>query len=353
MLRSASSLSRHRTSSLTTPCDQNCFSAPSGHHFIRKCPLTLAHTLNRIIDEYPLAKGETFSGHVLGTVIRNVARSEVMDALGSGNDDLLVRGSAGQGIWAEVPWISVFDPLVTRTATQGYYVVYLFHARERIVHLSLNQGTTEVLREFKGSANQVLAERAVFVRRRLADFAPRLPIHTIDLGSDRPLPSGYAAGHAMGVTYHFGAMPDEDTLRRDLRTTIAAYRALTFRGGLNTSTSMTSDEGTTDLLEERRYRMHRRIERNPRAAKLAQKHHGIRCQACDLVMAENYGQLGKDFIEVHHLRPLASLREGEAVKYDVTTDFAVLCPNCHRMIHRMNDPSDLEKLREIIHATAS
>lgn len=311
--------------------------------------MTLAHALDRIIEEYPLAKGEPFSGHALATVIRDAARLEVTDALGPANDDLLVRGSAGQGIWAEVPWISVFDPAVTRVATQGYYVVYLFHAREQIVHLSLNQATTEVAREFKRNANQVLAERAVFVRRRLADFAPRLPIHAIDLGSDRPFPSGYAAGHAMGMTYRFGAMPNEITLRSDLQTAVAAYRALTFRGGLNTSTSTTALEGTTDLLEERRYRMHRRIERNPHAAKLAKKHHGVRCQACALLMVDRYGPLGEDFIEVHHLRPLASLREGEAVKYDVATDFAVLCPNCHRMIHRMDNPSDMEALREVLH----
>lgn len=315
--------------------------------------MTLAHALDRIINEYPVAKGEPFSGNALAAIIRNPARREVIDALGSKNNDLLVKGSAGQSEWAEVPWIAIFDPLVTRTAMQGYYVVYLFHARERVVHLSLNQATTEVEREFKRDTKQVLAERAVFARRRLADYAPRLPVHAIDLGSDRRLPSGYAAGHAMGVTYHLGAMPDEGNLRRDLQTIVAAYRALTFRGGLNASMSTIRDEGTTDLLEERRYRMHRRIERNPYAAKLAKKHHGIRCQACNLVMAERYGTAGADFIEVHHLRPLASLHEGEAMKYDVGTDFAVLCPNCHRMIHRMDNPSDLKSLREVLYATAS
>ncbi|KQQ44620.1 hypothetical protein ASF58_20835 [Methylobacterium sp. Leaf125] len=82
--------------------------------------MTLAHALTRIIDEYPLAKGEAFSGHALAAVIRNAARSEVTDALGSENNDLLVKGSAGQSGWAEVPWIAVFDPLITRTAMQGY-----------------------------------------------------------------------------------------------------------------------------------------------------------------------------------------------------------------------------------------
>jgi 5-methylcytosine-specific restriction protein A len=37
------------------------------------------------------------------------------------------------------------------------------------------------------------------------------------------------------------------------------------------------------------------------------------------------------------------------VRYDVATDFAVLCPNYHRMIHRMEDPSNLYKLRALVH----
>jgi 5-methylcytosine-specific restriction protein A len=42
------------------------------------------------------------------------------------------------------------------------------------------------------------------------------------------------------------------------------------------------------------------------------------------------------------------IEEGVAVKYDVAADFAVLCSNCHRMIHRFADPSDLLKFRAII-----
>jgi 5-methylcytosine-specific restriction enzyme A len=55
-------------------------------------------------------------------------------------------------------------------------------------------------------------------------------------------------------------------------------------------------------------------------------------------------------IEAHHLRPIATLEEGVSVKYDVAADFAVLCSNCHRMIHRFPDPSDLGKFRSIINA---
>jgi hypothetical protein len=59
----------------------------------------------------------------------------VKDALGELGAGFLVEGSAGAGNWAAVPWLSVFDPAITTAATHGYYVVYLFHGREPVVHL--------------------------------------------------------------------------------------------------------------------------------------------------------------------------------------------------------------------------
>ena len=66
-----------------------------------------------------------------------------------------------------------------------------------------------------------------------------------------------------------------------------------------------------------------------------------RYQACDLNFKERYGEFGNGFFEVHLLRPIATLEEGVAVTYDIAADFAVLCANCHRMIHRSADPSNL------------
>jgi hypothetical protein len=99
------------------------------------------------------------------------------------------------------------------------------------------------------------------------------------------------------------------------------------------------------LIETRKYRMHKRIERNPSASREVKKLQGFRCKACQLDFKEMYGALGEDFIEVHHLRPISSLQDGEVATYDSATDFAVLCANCHRMIHRLPDPSNLEELK--------
>ena len=55
-----------------------------------------------------------------------------------------------------------------------------------------------------------------------------------------------------------------------------------------------------------------------------------------------FGPLGAGFIEAHHLKPVASLEEGAPVDTS-SDDFAVLSSNCHRMIRRTADPSDLEE----------
>jgi 5-methylcytosine-specific restriction protein A len=92
----------------------------------------------------------------------------------------------------------------------------------------------------------------------------------------------------------------------------------------------------------------RRIERNPKAAKAAKKYHGARCQACEFEFQERYGEIGRGFIEAHHLKPIGSLNEGEAVSYDIAADFVVLCSNCHRMIHKSSDPSNLGTFRLLL-----
>jgi predicted HNH restriction endonuclease len=88
-------------------------------------------------------------------------------------------------------------------------------------------------------------------------------------------------------------------------------------------------------------------ERNPRLRSAAIRAHGTRCQACGFDFARRYGDLGAGFIEVHHLRPVAGYHAQVAV--DPREDMRVVCPNCHRMIHRHPaQPLTVEQLRTIL-----
>jgi 5-methylcytosine-specific restriction protein A len=155
--------------------------------------MPLRDMLERVLTEYRNAKTEPFARHPLAFFIRHDFPDEVTSALGEIGVGLIVEGSSGAGNWAFVPWIAVFDPSVTDTATRGFYFCYLFHATEPIVHLSLNQGTTQTREEFGSRAREVLLDRAEFMRRRLRDFASLLPTPTINLGSTARLPGDYVS----------------------------------------------------------------------------------------------------------------------------------------------------------------
>lgn len=88
------------------------------------------------------------------------------------------------------------------------------------------------------------------------------------------------------------------------------------------------------------------IQRNPQARQKCIEHFGCRCAACGLSMAGKYGVLGEGVIEVHHLNPIHLFDDTHPVDY--LTDLIPLCPNCHTMIHKLEDPGDIEGLRKII-----
>lgn len=302
-----------------------------------------------VATNYLTATSEDFRGHALASTLRDTLPSDLGKNLGADANGLLIKGSPGQGRWAEVPWVAFFERSVTESARSGYYPVYLFSIATNSIHLSLNQGTTRVFDEFKSTALEVLTERAELIRRRVNDFADRIPERAISFGpAPGELARGYAAGHALGVSYNIADLPSEESLLLDLRNTLAAYRELIFRGGLDFSgddKNTKADDPSASIDEERRYKMHRRIERNSRAAKLVKAHHGYTCQVCDFDFQSVYGDIGRNFIEAHHLTPISTLEAGTKVQYDVVTDFAVLCSNCHRMIHRTADPADVGALR--------
>src|SRR3954467_14134232 len=104
----------------------------------RGTPMSLREALSRVISEYPTAVRQTFGQNPLASYIRRDAVSALSEALGPAGRGLNIEGSAGAGNWAMIPWLAVFDPVVTDSATRGYYVVYLFHANTPTVHLSLN-----------------------------------------------------------------------------------------------------------------------------------------------------------------------------------------------------------------------
>ena len=78
---------------------------------------------------------------------------------------------------------------------------------------------------------------------------------------------------------------------------------------------------------------------------LAVAYHGLKCVVCGFEFEKKYGARGKDYIEVHHLRPVSTLRK--PTKVNPKNDMVVVCSNCHRMIHRKGSPSSFAEFKRI------
>lgn len=73
--------------------------------------------------------------------------------------------------------------------------------------------------------------------------------------------------------------------------------------------------------------------------------YGYACAVCGFDFAKRYGERGKGFIHVHHVRPIASI--GHEYKLDPIADLRPVCPNCHAMLHRTEPPCSIEELRAL------
>ena len=107
------------------------------------------------------------------------------------------------------------------------------------------------------------------------------------------------------------------------------------------------DEGFAE--GKKKLRTHICRERNYKVIKEAKKRYKnklgkLTCQICEFDFEKVYGEIGKDFIEGHHIIPVSELNEGDRTKVE---DIILVCSNCHKMLHRKRPwllPKELKKL---------
>lgn len=104
-------------------------------------------------------------------------------------------------------------------------------------------------------------------------------------------------------------------------------------------------EGAKILITVNRY------ERNSEARRLCIKVHGCKCAVCGFDFEKMYGAIGKGFIHVHHLKPIAEI--GREYKLNPEKELVPVCPNCHAMLHRgkAGKVLSVSELQQIIERT--
>jgi 5-methylcytosine-specific restriction enzyme A len=88
-----------------------------------------------------------------------------------------------------------------------------------------------------------------------------------------------------------------------------------------------------------------KYERNLEARKKCIEHFGTSCMICGFDFYETYGDLGRNFIHVHHITPISQIKKN--YKVNPIFDLIPVCPNCHAMLHRRNNDGNHPSVEEL------
>jgi 5-methylcytosine-specific restriction protein A len=86
-----------------------------------------------------------------------------------------------------------------------------------------------------------------------------------------------------------------------------------------------------------------RYERNPINRFLCIEHYGYKCQVCEHDFEKTYGEIGHEYIQVHHIKPVSKM--GAHYIVEPLKDLIPVCANCHVMLHKKDPPISIEELK--------
>jgi len=177
----------------------------------------------KFLNEYIHARKEPFAQHPFATFVRN-AVPEIIYSTGIVNrDKYLVVGSVGQGQWALVPWVCIFNKEITSSAQKGTYIVFLLSKNGDTLYLTLNQGCTDILSEHgKRETIKILHDRANDIRKTISSrgFSAN---NDISLGTNLKLTEYYQQGTVFYKAYHRESIPSDEEALDDLKRMIDIY----------------------------------------------------------------------------------------------------------------------------------
>lgn len=181
--------------------------------------------INRIFNEYVPSKQEIFEGHKMGTFFRKDIPLIIYETGIVDTADYLITGSVGQGNWAMIPWICIFDRSITTTATKGIYIVYLLSKDGNSIYISFNQGCTEIRRAHsKKDTINIMHQNADKIRSRI-DNRGFAADNRVSLGNSlTELGELYQEGMIFYKEYKKESVPLEAELQEDLRRMMEIYK---------------------------------------------------------------------------------------------------------------------------------
>ncbi len=155
---------------------------------------------------------------------------------------MLLKSGLGMGSFADVPWVAVINDRFGGTASNGYFVVFLFSKDSKRVYLTLGVGAGSAISGTWKSADRIRTEaKAEKLRsqcRSLGDSGFHLS-NDLDLATNAWRANSYAAGTSAYKVYHTDNLPDSAELQADFLNAFDCFARLIKQGfSLDESTEL-------------------------------------------------------------------------------------------------------------------
>tara|TARA_B100000941_G_C28501972_1_gene554921 strand:+ start:545 stop:1765 length:1221 start_codon:yes stop_codon:yes gene_type:complete len=182
--------------------------------------------INRILDLQPKWTSKNNPEmEQRGKLVRNECTNwiksftkEIAYCLEIENENILVEGSDGQGNKAQIPWIRFADINRSKSATSGWYVVFLFKSNGEGVYLCLSHASTKSTKDLSLRPDHELIGYAKWGREILSEaYKKENEILTkIYLNSSNKLSQGYEKSTAIAKYYKKNNIPSSNQLKGDI-----------------------------------------------------------------------------------------------------------------------------------------
>ena len=309
--------------------------------------MDILKTIQKISDEFPLAKNEPVKNHPLRKFIEIDAPRIVKNSINKKYHYLKISSSAQQGRWVTAPWIIFLHKGITKSAQEGFYPSISFTEDCKQLILHIGQGIDDLKKNYGKEWITVSRSRALIMKHKL-------PEHKLIFKDNPSLIKNYRKSKNLTITSQFGKVEyinkikSNEDLLNNITSLLDLFELLIERGGINNEDIT---EETKELViqgtEEKIVKKHIQIEkvyykRNQKLIKSIKESSDYICEACGFNFNHKYKH-SPNYIEAHHITPISEMKT--ETRTTTREDIALLCSNCHKMIHKFGCP-DLEEFKK-------
>lgn len=173
----------------------------------------IASSLKEFARAYPALRANAFAHNEVTRLITEAIPGQLSAALNLNPEEYLVKGSVGQGQWAEIPWIAIMHRGVTTSTQNGFYSVILLTKDLDRAYISVGLGWTQFAERY---GNKQGKEMVGLYAKKLVDYLipePEDTIGEIDLAATLDLGRGYERSNIISSEVVIDKLTDDQLMK--------------------------------------------------------------------------------------------------------------------------------------------